>query len=355
MNPTEIRQKITEQMINALQQGTIPWRQPWIVSQNIGMPRSFHSNRRYTGINPLLLNMEAQSKGFQSCQWGTNLSWARYIGATVKSGEDASIVVLFRLIPNAGKNKDKTIPYLAEFEVYNAEQVTAPSVAELLDGRCIPGNRSIVGKLLDPKSQLGRATKTTESELWKIVRKYVPKNQHPKEGTCEQLAQLIHDCVEDKLQKYRVVENSRHQDPQYEPAEQLIKNAQAKIIFGGGSAYYSKCDDTIHMPNSQTFDSMTDFYETLFHELAHWARKNFTSKKKFDYAFEELVAEISACFLLTEIGVPLADSMMPKSQSYVVNWLKHMQNDPKFIFEASQQAGKVVDFLLAFNKKKVAA
>lgn len=358
LTPSEIRKNITEKMINALQQGTIPWRQPWSTSENVGVPRSFHANRRYTGINPLLLSLEAYAKGFHSCQWGTASSWTKYLGGVVKPGEQSSIVVLFRLFSMVDKNgKTKSIPWLTEFEVYNVEQIVAPTVAELLDGRCSPGGTSFVGMLLNGTGK-GRAAMTSVGDLWKLVQKYVPKSKHPgAEAGRQELAELIHQRIDTKLQKYRVVEEIRNMDPGFEPADELIKATQANIHYGGTKAYYHKTADKVHLPRAITFDSISDFYETTFHELAHWARSSsrVPPKKLSTYAFEELVAEISACFVMMELGVPMADNMLEKSQSYVQGWLKHMQDDPKYIFEASQEASRVVDFLLAFTKQKAVA
>jgi len=53
-----------------------------------------------------------------------------------------------------------------------------------------------------------------------------------------------------------------------------------------------------------------------------------------------------------EVGVPMAESTMHKSQGYLSSWLKAMQNDPKYIFSAATQASKITDYLLSFIGKQ---
>ncbi|WP_253279953.1 zincin-like metallopeptidase domain-containing protein, partial [Phaeobacter sp. 11ANDIMAR09] len=72
------------------------------------------------------------------------------------------------------------------------------------------------------------------------------------------------------------------------------------------------------------------------------------------YAFEELVAEIGACFLGARIGVaPEFD----QSAAYVEGWLKALKEDKRAIFRAASEAQKAADFVLnaAGQSKEVAA
>jgi antirestriction protein ArdC len=63
----------------------------------------------------------------------------------------------------------------------------------------------------------------------------------------------------------------------------------------------------------------------------------------------ELVAEMAASFLSTELGVPQGESF-ENHAAYLKTWLAKMNSDPSFIFRASNQASKVSDFLLSFAK-----
>ena len=51
-------QEITDKIIAELEQGRVPWVQPWGrpgVEAGIGMPRNAATGRRYSGVNTLIL------------------------------------------------------------------------------------------------------------------------------------------------------------------------------------------------------------------------------------------------------------------------------------------------------------
>lgn len=363
-----IRKDITEKIVNAIKQGTIPWRKPWQNDMiNSGLPANFQSKRRYTGINSLILGLVALQNNWSSKFWGTSSSVLKTIGAHVKKGETATYVTFFKMIPikdengNVEKNskgEEKKIPILREYPVFHIEQFQAPTVETLLDGR---GKYGIVKALLGQFDKKDRRSVTTIAELRKIAEKHLPRKDQPKKSaTREEIAQAIHVGIEAKLKSYFSVAPDVNIDPDFTPAEELLNASRAKITFGGNRACYRHPPhDDIRLPHKKTFESMSHFYQTAFHELAHWTmpdsrvgRVHKFDDSKENYAFEELVAELSSCFLLTEVGVPMAEEMLPNSQSYLASWVKCMENDPKYIFLASSQASKVVDYLLGFVGKQ---
>lgn len=365
--PDQIRKDITSKIIAALAHGTPPWRQPWNNHPNAGTPANFLSKRRYTGINSLILMGAAMESNYRSRYWGSHNSILGSIGAQVKKGEKASYVTFFKMLPKKtdlgvvekdAKGRDKMIPLLRQYPIFNIEQCQAPSADLLLDGT---GSFGIVKSLLGQNDRVKRTNPTTLAELRQIAEKFLPaKNQPSENATRETIAEMISQGIQEKLHLFRAdvfVEGSNH--PNYEPAEHLITSTGADIRHGGDCAIYNLTKDYIQVPDKASFNTLCDYYQTTFHELGHWTKpENRVGREKvFDdqtssYAFEELVAEISACFVSIEIGVPLAQEMLPKSQSYIKHWLQTMQNDPKYIFAASSQASKVVDYLLKFVGKQ---
>ena len=122
------------------------------------------------------------------------------------------------------------------------------------------------------------------------------------------------------------------------------------------------------MPPKETFIDTQDatasqgYYGTLFHELTHWTghetRCNRNIRNSFgseDYAFEELVAELGACFQSVKFGIEQQE-VNADHKKYIASWLKALKNDKKFIFKASAKANKSVNFLEALQEvdKKVA-
>ena len=65
------------------------------------------------------------------------------------------------------------------------------------------------------------------------------------------------------------------------------------------------------------------------------------------YAFEELVAEISASFICCHLGFEYST----QHSSYVKSWLEVLKEDKKAIFKASSQAQKATEFILNFKKE----
>jgi antirestriction protein ArdC len=136
--------------------------------------------------------------------------------------------------------------------------------------------------------------------------------------------------------------------PDFGPAEELIEATGADIRYGGDRAFYSPNGDFIQLPPKATFHSDGAYYETAFHELGHW------SESRLDwhgsYAQNELIAEMAACFLAAELGVPNGEGLANHA-SYVKSWLDAMRGDHNYIFRASSQASKVADYLLSFTQQ----
>ena len=62
------------------------------------------------------------------------------------------------------------------------------------------------------------------------------------------------------------------------------------------------------------------------------------------YSFEELIAEIGACFLRTKCGIETKS--LHNSVAYINSWIKVLENDKTFIFKAASDAQKAFNFIL---------
>ena len=133
-------------------------------------------------------------------------------------------------------------------------------------------------------------------------------------------------------------------------AEELIKASKADIVMAAfDTACYQSKEDKILMPKKSQFKTQEGFYSTLFHELSHWtghkSRLNRKTESHFgskDYAFEELVAEISASFLCCHLGFRYST----RHSSYVKSWIEVLREDKTAIFRASSLAQKATKFIL---------
>jgi antirestriction protein ArdC len=72
-------------------------------------------------------------------------------------------------------------------------------------------------------------------------------------------------------------------------------------------------------------------------------------RKPCRYALGELIAEIGACYMCAQIGIPCSDDLSNHT-SYLASWLKELENDPKAILKAASQASKATEFVLGFSR-----
>lgn len=147
-------------------------------------------------------------------------------------------------------------------------------------------------------------------------------------------------------------------------AEAFFGSIDAKLSHdGGGRAFYRPSSDSIHMPKFEHFRSGIDYYSTLAHEFGHWtgaaSRLDRKMTGKFgdaDYAFEELVAELSAAFTMADLG--LVATAREDHARYVKGWMQVLTSDAKAFSKAAGLAEKATKFLkgaAAVTSEEVAA
>ena len=138
-----------------------------------------------------------------------------------------------------------------------------------------------------------------------------------------------------------------------------IKNVGADVRHNStGGAYYNPSNDFIQMPHREQFtatDTSTAtecYYSTLLHEHTHWtghkSRLNrLELKNKRGYAFEELIAELGACFLSVDLGISV--EVRPDHSKYIAGWLQALTSEDgsDYIWKAASEAQKAVDYLNA--------
>ncbi|MDR1882143.1 MAG: hypothetical protein LBR26_05100, partial [Prevotella sp.] len=138
-------------------------------------------------------------------------------------------------------------------------------------------------------------------------------------------------------------------DSDYETANRIIESCGAEIRSGGNEAYYSFDENYIRVPLAMQFEHEEAHWATLFHELGHWGDKNVLDTKMTgnkntpEYAYGELVAELTACFLCRSCNIP---NNFERHESYIAYWIKAMKNDTTYIWRASRDASKIADHFL---------
>jgi antirestriction protein ArdC len=131
--------------------------------------------------------------------------------------------------------------------------------------------------------------------------------------------------------------------------ENRIIKTGASISHGGDAAFYMPSQDRIQLPNKGAFTSEGHYYATAFHELSHWTGAKHRLDRDLDkgrygnpsYAFEELVAEISAAYLCADYRI----QGELRHAGYIQSWLKACKEDSKAIFKAAALAQKATDYI----------
>ena len=283
---------ITDKIIVQLEQGIVPWVQPWTSGKQhspLGLPINGLTRRSYSGINILLLWSAREEKGFASNYWVT-FKQCIAMGGSVLKGEHGTHVYF----------SDK---FVSTKEKARAEQ----------DG--------------------------DEAASIAFLKRYVVFNA----DQCEGLPKGLIATPVAKLERDLVPE-----------AEALIAATKADFRIGGDEAFYVPSQDFIRIPHQSSFVEQINYYRTAFHELGHWTGhksrldRNLTTKHgTADYAREELVAELATAFVCASLGiVPTV-----RHADYIGNWLQVLKEDARAIVKAASLASKASNFILQFQSQ----
>lgn len=279
----DIRQSITDRIIAMLEKGGNEARIRWTKAAQGGFPSNGKSGVAYSGVNVLILWDEAIERGYTSNVWLT-YKQAESMGANVRKGEKSVMCAFFEMV----KGKEST------------------------------------------------QSETNQSGFFPMCKPFWLFN----------LAQI--DNLPEALTK--PTEKNAKFNP-IDAAEKMLAASGALINHGFDGAFYAPSKDQIYLPERECFTTPENYYSVALHELTHWtgheSRLNRQFGKRFGddaYAFEELVAELGAAFVVGHVG--FVDATIEGHASYVENWLKVLKNDKTAIFTASKQASLAYDFIL---------
>ena len=291
---TSLYAEITARIIAELEAGRLPWVQPWgtpAAAAPLGLPRNVATGRAYSGVNVLILWGAVVARGFSGQGWLT-FRQALALGGHVRKGERGTTVVY----------ADRFIP--------------------------------------DDERRRARDT-GDEPQAVPFLKRFTVFN-------CDQ--------CEDLPDGIAVAPPPIPEGLILPRAEALIRASGVDVRIGGTRAFYSPQHDYVQVPPPQAFFEPVNWHRTTLHELSHSSghpeRLNrdlsgsFGSRK---YAFEELIAEISAAFLCAALGiVPTV-----RHADYLGAWLDVLRADNHAIVRAASQASKAADHLLGFLPETV--
>jgi len=284
----DIYQEVTDRIIEALEEISLEdYQAPFARLTAQQLPINPITENKYNGINTLILWIEQQKRDYSSNEWGTFKQWKEK-GAHVRKGEKSSPIIFYSRVEKKDSLEQNGEPefynMLKSYWVFNADQIEGYEPVTGLEA----GNFGMVERI--------------------------------------------------------------------ENIERFIEATGAVIEPGQKEACYSPLLDKIKMPKKELFfdngqSATENYYDTLLHELTHWVGgtsrlnriDNDTYSNKENYAFEELIAELGSAFLCSQFGIK--QHGRDDHALYLKSWLKALRNDKKYIFKASAQAQKAVDYL----------
>lgn len=284
--PTDLQQQVTDTIIKQLEAGTVPWHQPWKGdnSRLPALPKNFTTNKRYNGINILLLWSSAIENDYATSEWATFKQWSEK-KEMIRKGEKGSLVVYYDTMEKEVDGEIKEIPFLKSSYVFN---------------RC----------------QLANYTPPTEPDTDK------PAPLFERMARVDSFIQNTHAIIEHGGSRAC-----------YSPSADIIKMPMTSSFEAGE-----------HCTAEEHYYS-TLFHE-MVHWSGNEKRLNRTKGKRFgdqDYAAEELVAELGAAFLSAELQIsPVAKA---DHANYISGWLKLLKDNKKHLFTAASEASKSVDYM----------
>jgi antirestriction protein ArdC len=291
---TSLYAEITDKIIAELEAGRVPWVQPWgtaAAKAALAMPKNATTQRRYSGVNVLILWGAVIERGFVGQSWLT-FRQALSLGGNVRKGEHGTTVVYAdRFTPEderrrAERDGDEpgAIPFLKRFTVFNTDQCE-----NLPDGLITAPPPVPEGMILPQAEALISATGAD----------------------------------------FRIGGDRAF----YSPADDHIQVPRPDAYF-----------EPINWHRTALHE--------LGHWVGHSSRLARDLSGAFGsalYAKEELVAEMTSAFVCASLGiVPTV-----RHADYLGSWLEVLREDDRAIVRAASAASKAADYLLAFRPDRV--
>ena len=117
-----LHERITQKIIDELEEGSVPWVKPWSCNSLVGLPRNYVSGRPYSGVNVLLTWLSTLKGGFTDTRWLT-ANQIIELGGSFK-GESATRIVFAKTCTRKPGTEDEEDYFVSRlYNVFNAEQV----------------------------------------------------------------------------------------------------------------------------------------------------------------------------------------------------------------------------------------
>lgn len=300
---SNIREQITNQLIEAIEAGTPPWRSGWSVPL---IHRNAATGKAYSGINNLLLTLALAKSG--NCaigEWAT-FKQAKAAGHSIKKGAKASHIVRLVEVDRNDKTEGDT-----EVVAEDQQKKLVMKTYAVFNGQDIEGWK--------PRTD-SRLTIEPLAAVESIVA-----------GLKASGMIVLHGgnaaCYSPKIDTLRMPERGAFTD-----------------ALSYHATYLHECGHaTGHQKRLDRFKSMGVGSSMGLDSVAERAR-------------EEIRVEMAAAFLCAELGLDLGKADIANHGAYLASWLGALKSSKSHneVFRAAGDAQKIADYLKAFALAPVA-
>ncbi len=295
----EFRREMAEAFANVLEEKGLEWRRDWTSAGTA--PANAVTGASYRGTNSFWLSFVAMTKGYGDSRWCTMVQIADRYG---------------RYHPG---------------EKWHLKEGSKAAYVEYWYPYDLTTKRAVSWEYYRTALKAGRA----ETEF-RLAARYTPVfNVSQVEGVPEPRREPGQDIEPDGLVR-----------------KLSLRMGVTVLTDGGASAWYSRRTDSVHVPLPERFESPYSFNSAVLHELAHstghpsrLARPESGGFGTPEYAYEELVAEMTACFSGTGLADAPGEMHLRNHRAYVKSWAESVRADPALLVRAVHDAQKAALYM----------
>lgn len=279
-----IYETVTNQILEKLEEGNIPWKKPWGNIETT--PKNLITNKEYSGINLFLLAM----RNYNSSYWAT-AKQIKDVGGNIIKGQKASMIIFWKMLEQKKEDgKIEKIPLLKYYNVFNIEQ------CENIDNKRL-------------------------REEQEKIKEIATLNFKPIESA---------EAILNNFTTAPVI-NYAGNKASYSKSIDYISMPQ-KEFFTNEEEFYS----TLFHELAHSTGHEKRLNRSTLTEFAAFGDEN--------YSQEELVAEFCSSFLCHKAEI--SNVTLDNSTAYIKGWSSFLKKNPKALIQASTQAKRASEYIL---------
>lgn len=299
-NKEEFRREMAQSFSRILEEKGLEWKKEWVGVANA--PQNGITKANYRGCNAFWLSLVSMTKGYSDPRW----------------------VTMTQIMDKEGKYHPKEQWHLKK------------------------GSKATYVEYWYPFDQ-----KEKKAMTWNDYKEALKAGRKPEEFRLSTRYTAVFNAgeIEGIPQLEQPVENL---DISEDELVRLLSDSMGVEILndGGNRAFYSPMQDKIHLPLASAFTTEYAYNATALHELSHATghptRLNRPQGAFFgteQYAYEELVAEMSSCFMGVNLKTNLSPEHMENHKAYVQSWIQAITEKPDTLVKAIRDAQSAANYM----------